>query len=331
MFRWILMLVIFITLGRSGSVGAQDLPALQLPSDAKFFVQINVEAFRKSSIGKQVYGSIHEKILSELKKEGGDANGFDIQKITEAIGFDPYQEIRTITLASSDFERPENSLIGVVQLGKTTGNLEGLLLAIPGYSSEEFGKHTIHSASMGGGEGKSKDSPQVFGTIYTNAQQQKSVIIGSSKKNVESLLNQFDGKLASDAKTSVAGDSSAFLNVSLLDIPRDKIGNGPQANLAKIVQRVNFAAKEDGDKISLSLGFGAQNEKQAKQIQQMMLGLVALASFIETLDPDDEDLKMVQEWVQGVQTRRNGSSVIIDVKVDSKELAKLIQSSLDDE
>ena len=119
---------------------AQERDADQ--TGAKFIVQLDLDAFRNSKVGGQLFEAATQAAMQELEDDGEK-----IDQIKEALGFDPLTEIHGVTIFGSDFDSPEDHLQLVVRMGKTTGNLEGMVLALPGYESSEYGDYVIHSAS----------------------------------------------------------------------------------------------------------------------------------------------------------------------------------------
>ena len=71
------------------------------------------------------------------------------EKIKEVLGMDPFEEIQGVVICASEYENPEKSLLGMIRLKKTTGNIEELPLGIPGYEKSQYRKYAIHSASPG--------------------------------------------------------------------------------------------------------------------------------------------------------------------------------------
>jgi hypothetical protein len=134
-------------------------------------------------------------------QELGGKEGLSFEKIKEMLGFDPFQEIHGITISASDYEHPERSLVACVQLQKTIGNLEGLLLGLPGYEAKEYGKHQLYSVAP-------ERDLRVFGAVHTGAQGDKTIVLSVKHEAVTNLLDQLDGKPAS---------GSAFKKISLAD------------------------------------------------------------------------------------------------------------------
>ena len=120
--------------------------SISVPSDSKFVLQVDLQALKSSKIGSSLFEMAKKAAMDEVGKKI-DSKDVSIEKIKEVLGMDPFEEIQGIVICASDFEKPEKSLLGMVRLKKTTGNIEGLLLALPGYAKSEHRNYEIHAAS----------------------------------------------------------------------------------------------------------------------------------------------------------------------------------------
>ena len=131
-------------------------------SDASFVVNINLDAVRKSSVGGPLLEAARKAALEELEQhEGG------YEEVKKALGLDPFEDIHGLTVVGNDFEEPEKNLQLVLSLGKSAGNLEGLIVTLPGYSSSDYGNYRIHSAQAEGGV-QAFGTPVGFAAIHTD-------------------------------------------------------------------------------------------------------------------------------------------------------------------
>jgi hypothetical protein len=124
------------------AVQADDLKVV-LPADAKFVVRLDVAAIRQSEVGGPLFERVKGDVLGKMAKDNGGPSAGEIEQV---LGFDPFEEVQAIVVAASEYDSPEKSLVACIQLGQTTGNLEGLMLALPHYQVDSYGDHQIHSA-----------------------------------------------------------------------------------------------------------------------------------------------------------------------------------------
>jgi hypothetical protein len=131
----------------------------------------------------------------------------------------------------------------------------------------------------------------------------------------------------------IAVDSSpgTLLNLQVLDIPTENLGEGPQTNIAKILENLNFRISEESGKLKLALAMSTASDKQAEQLQQMFQGLIAMIGFAQSADPENEELKAVQKFAQDLRAKRDGTKVSVAASFDADEVLKLIEQEINDE
>ncbi len=308
----------------SSNVMADDAVSLSLPSDTKFVLQLDLEAFRSSAFGGKIFSMVKEKAMEEIGKNSSGGEGPDMNKIVDMLGFDPFTEIQSVTLAASEFENPEKSLVAIVSMRKTTGNLDGLMLSLPGYSTKDHRGYQIHSASP-------DSDTRVYGATHTAKSGMKCLVLSPNEDTIISLLDQMDGKSHSADQKGYAFSPSpnAMLSLHVSDIPTEHTDKGPQANIAKLLENLNFKVSEAAGKIDVALALTANNEKQAEQLQQMLQGLIAMVGFAQSADPENEELKMFHRFAQDLRANRDGTTVSVGAIFESEEVVKLIEKEID--
>lgn len=248
-----------------------------------------------------------------------------LEKIKDMLGFDPFEEIRDVTISASEYEHPEKSLVAVVRMKKSTGNLEGLMLGLPGYAANEYHEHTVHSASP-------DQNVSVYLSIHTSDGGEKTLVAAPQRDAVEHLLDQLDGRDKDGTKIlGMSQDSrDALLELRVLEIPMDKIGEGPQANIAKIIDDLSVRIGEAQDSLLVDLVLSTKKEEQAEQLRQMAQGMMAAIDFAKSADPDDEDLQKFSEFAKDMKAKREGNEVKVGIKIPTKELLQLIEKEMHD-
>jgi hypothetical protein len=293
---------------------------ISVPADTKFVVHLNLHAIHGTAIG----GKLIEMAKQRAMKELGGQEGPSFEKIKEMLGFDPFQEIHGITVSASDYESPEQSLVAAIRLQKTTGNLEGLLLGLPGYEAKEYGKHQMYSVAP------DRDM-RVFGAVHTGAQGNKTIVLSVKQEAVSNLLDQLDGKPTSGSefkKISLA-DSKALVSLDVFELPKEVLGeDGPHANVVKLLRKISFQISESGENLNVGVALTTDTEKQAEQLRQMAQGLIAALDIAQSIDPDEEELKKIRQIARDFKATRDGATARINVSIASKELMKLIEEEL---
>jgi len=319
--RWIFCFAIMATsLGGFPLSGQAEEVSVGVPADTKFVVKLDLQAFKRTTIGARVFEVAKKKAAEEFPHKNASDTIPDLQKVHEMLGFDPLQDVGSIVVSGSDYEHPEKSVVVSIQMGKTAGNLEGLILALPGYAAEEYGRHTIHTAAP-------DQDLRVFGSIHTDSKGLKTILMSTQHETLIHQLDFLDGKPTADSRfktVKIASEVHSILAVEVFDIPTELIGEGPQSGVAKIVKAVSVRLGESDGYVTFAVALTAPTEKQAEQLRQMAQGLIALASLAESVDPDDQDLKHVLKFVEGMKVSRDGSLAKLAFRVPVDELNKLI-------
>ena len=307
--------------------------AMHVPADSKFVIHIDLNAVKQTQLGAMLFKIAKQKALEELGKESGEEAA--MQRIKETLGMDPFEDIQSITLSSSDFENAEQSMLAMVRLKKTSGNLEGLALALPEYEATEHVGRQIHSASP-------QNDKRIYGAIHGDGDQDRIVVLTPSLTTIKAALDQLDdAKIESPgAEKASAASASAALTTSeppagktlaslqVFEIPTEKLGKGPQAVIAKIVTSFNVELSSEGDNLTATAIMTTENEKQAEQLQQMASGFVAMIELAQSMDSNDRELKQIRETLKGVETKITDKRVCVRLRLNADQIAKAISKEL---
>ncbi len=287
-----------------------------VPAGAKFCVQIDLNAIKQTKLGSMLFSLAKKKAIEELSKESGDEAG--LAKLKEMLGMDPFEDIQSITLSSEEFEQPEKSMLAVVRLKKTAGNLEGLALGLPEYKSSEYKKYVIHSAAP-------DSKMRVYGAVHGQEGQDRTIVLTPNKSSIESALDHLDTVTGQQSNEAHA----PLVRVQLFEIPTEKVGKGPQANIAKIVKSFMLDVEDANESIALTAKMTTETEKQAEQVQQMAQGLIAMIDFAQGMDADDKDLKKIKDMLVGLKATRDGTDVQVGLKLNADKIVAEIAEEFD--
>lgn len=299
-------------------------------SDAKFVLHVDVDGIReRSKIGSMLLDLVKSEALKEIaEKTAKDGHESDpeatFEKFTEMLGFDPFTEIQSLTISAGDYEHPENSLVATVHMKETTGNLEGLMLGLPGYESSEYRDHQVHSIAP-------DSEHRIYGAIVDGSEG-KTILVSSDKTHIEGMIDGGVKERSSARRTHLKKLTSGdpLVSVQVLDIPMDKLGEGPHANIAKLLDGLALQVSEEDDELSVGVLLSTTKENQAEQIRQMAQGLIAMVEFAQSAEPEDKDLKKVKDLAREVTAKRDGSEVSVGIKVSTKKLMELIEEEIED-
>ena len=316
-------------------VGSSFVPSMahaaettyRLPSETAFILNLNLQAVRDSEVGNRLLNLVVDKAIEKIAEKGNTDREAAIKQVEEIIGFNPLEEVKSITVSAVDYEEPENSLVAVVQLGKTTGNLEGLLLGLPEYAVADYEGHQIHSAAP-------EDGQTLYVAFVTDDGGNRRILFSSQRDAVTNLLDQTAGKsIAGDAATDFKVDQSAnrLISLKVNKLPADAVEEGPPANIAKILKDAAVSIDEADGKVGVNVALAAATEEQAEQLRQMAQGSIAMIQFAQSANPEDEDLKKIAGMVKGAAASREGTNVKVGLQLPAADVAAIINEKLKDE
>jgi hypothetical protein len=283
------------------------------PVGSKFIVQLDLDAFRETRIGSQLFEAATQAAMHEL----GDGEQ-SLNQVQEALGFDPLTEVHGITILGSDFDLPvDDNIQLVIRMGQTTGNLEGLALALPGYESSEIGDVVIHSASP-------NDNLRVHAAIHRDRDGNHSIVAATDPDRVVAMLKL----MSTDQSAGIqAGPAGTFLSVDILQFPVEELGKGPQENIAKMLKGVAVRVGEAEEQFHINLVLTTESEQKAEQLRQMAQGVVAMLALIQ--DEEDKDLQMVQELLQGLTVEREAATIELNLMVPTEQVLEFLREEAD--
>ena len=323
--------VLATLLGPNAWAAAQDSDSVSVsvPADSKFLVHVDIGAFRKTSVGARLF----EMAKREALKEIGDDDGNDFEELKETLGFDPFKELDAITIVGTDFGKPEDHTHVVLRMRETTGNLKSLMATLPDHDSSEYGDHTIHSASP-------NETRRMFGAIHTDDQRIKRVVAARTQKAVRNLLDMLDGKTRKPSKAvKLSRTEGQFVQIELLDIPRENVGRGAPVNIAELVQGLSLKVGNDDENLAITVAITTKKEQQAKQVRQMVQGMTAMIQLVDDAgegegEEDDEDEGAGGRWARDVleklKVTRKGSVVRIRLTLPEADLVEWIEQEMSD-
>ncbi len=300
---------------------AADEVRVTLPENVKFVVQLDAAAIQKSAIGSRLIEGLKSQILPELEED----EGLSMDKIVEILGFDPFEEVQSIVVAAADYKSPEKSLVGCVQLRSTTGNLEGLLLSVPGYDVEDVDGRQIHSA-------RPEEDRPVYGAFHGEDGGSRAVVLGSNRDAVVAVLDALDGDAGGDdaSRSVTLGEKNGpLVTVQVFELPEEiAASGGPQANIAKVVRSGSLRITEADENVRIAASIVAGSDKQAEQLEQAARGLGAIIGLAAANDPDDEDLKMIQQVLKELRVSRDGDAVELNLSLPAEVVMPFIEENV---
>lgn len=291
-------------------------PSILVPADVKVAGHLDFAAFRANPMGQQLVGAFSAGIAASLNSDNQSPSP---QEMIDAVGFDPLTETRGITALCSDFANPKQSVVVIIELQKTTGNLAGLLLALPEYKSTLHRDYQIHSVVL--------DGDRLFGTIHTDSEGTKRIVAALSDLPVQRVLDHFDGQTGAELSRRLPQATGNLLDVNLFDFPRDSITEPPFSSAAQMIQTAGLAISDHSQGLTISLQVVTQVAPQAEQLQQMIQGGVAMLTSSSQNSPDP-NMVMTANLLESLSVDRQDKKLSLSLTVPHQVVAEQLAGAM---
>jgi len=260
---------------------AQELSA---STDSTWELQLNLHKIFASRLGEMLLQVVQEEKPEKLAA---------MDEFVDALGFDPRHDVQQIIVFGDGFE--ETSPTALVNIGKSRGNLEGWILAAPGYQSEELpGEVLLHSfliekrRPQRNNDGM-KFSERLWCALPFSEQEEAFVVVASFDRDktvhlVDTVLDQGLGQFGN----RLEGNKILSLSVNdFSEVPIEIDQNEPGSAIIKTVQSVTMDASSDSDRLTANCEITTFSPPRARQLHQLLTGLKAMVQ----LSANSEDLE----------------------------------------
>ncbi len=279
-------------------------------------VQVNVNKLFSSPVGALINEIIEKEADKEIK----------IDALVEAVGFDPRTSIQEIVIFGDSFER--TAATAVANLGENRGNIEGWLLAAPGYQSEEFEGTIVHSI-----DNEDKELSRLWCAIPQAKGNNYILVAGFNADRVRALVNQ----VKSESTDSIAEplDDEAFLSLSVNDLSKAPLDSHfdedePGSAIIKTIQSIILNVGMDGNQFHSNCKITTDSAARAEQLNQLIVGMKAMVQLVlPQKEPEAKELakyldNLTAEYAKGSKTVAANFSIDFDVikQLIDKELLK---------
>lgn len=326
MLRTFLTAALLLVGAHAASTARAAEAVYRFPSETAFILNLDLQAVQKSAVGARILDTAINKAVEKIAEKSNLDRAGALKQVEQILGFDPLKEVKSITVSAADYENPEKSLIAVVRLGKTTGNLEGLLLGLPEYQATDYEGQQIHSAAPEAGQ-------TLYVAFVADKDGDRRILFSSQKEAVTNLIDQSTGKsLSGETSTDFAIEQAddRLLSLKVIKLPKDAVEEGPPANVAKLLKDAAVHIDEADGKVGINVALTAADEKQAEQLRQMAQGGVAMLQFAKSANPEDQNLQKLTSLVEDASTSREGATVTVSIQVPAAEITALIDEKLKD-
>jgi hypothetical protein len=283
-------------------------------SSAVWHVQLNINKLFASPLGE----TINEIIYHETPD-----GKVHIDAAIQALGFDPRTSIQDIVVFGDDFQHTSGT--AVANMGSTRGNLEGWLLAAPGYKSEDVGKTILHSFDV-----EDKELPRLWVALpKREADNNYLLVAGFDSERVRSLINQVaeGGNPLEDSKL----DGEKFLALVVNDLSKAPIEideNEPGSAIIKTIQSLVLSVGSEGNQLASNLEITTDSAARAEQLNQLIVGMKAMVQLAIPQKGDD-DMKQFAKYLGNLTVDYPAGSNSVSAKflMDYDEIKRLIEEN----
>ncbi len=294
---------------------AAPLDRATSPADASWLVHVDVESAHTSQLGKAM--------MQEAKNVGLLAKA---DAVSSVVGFDVIDNLKNITLYGSGFKREDTVILA--SIAGNSGNLEGLMLAAPGYQSTRENKRTIHSFIA-------KDATHGDARMYVIVEPinngQTTLLIGANDQgNLMNALNRTINRVASTEATPTdsAAGSIVFAEINdVASLPME--GAGEHSATIGMLNRVTMSLTESNQQVKLTADADVVDEQRADQIRQLAQGALAMVQIAAMQKPDDLGATTASDMASRVKIERQGNHVNATMISDVSSLTRTMRMMIE--
>jgi len=289
-----------------------------IPKDATWGMTLDAHKVMSGDLAE----TVEDLIVIAIEEEHGELPGsFDeiALQFIEMVGIDPYAETATLAIFGNGFN-PDDASIALA-VGEQPTNIEGLLLATPGYESEVY-QDTALIHRIEHREHWNQDS-RFYITVLPG---EDGIVLGASQKQrLTAMIDQVN-QGASLTLQPVLKEEQLF-KLWLNELPPEVFEEqGPQSNIARMIQRIEITGSEDGH-TRLNAMLTMENQLRARQVAQFFTGGLAMLQLAAASEPEElEPLAELMELVEFevVHADPAGAHVQVIATTPTEELDDLI-------
>jgi len=305
---------------------------------SKWQLSVNLSKALASPLGKIVLNQIE----SENPKATTKLNPETIRKLEaffNMVGLDPQSDISQIIIYGNSFERHDATILA--EIGDSTGNLEGLVLAAPGYSSVDLDPNTllhsflIESDKYSGKQnqadldfGSKQKTPQIrvwCALPYSDQQESYYLVASFDRERVVGLSQDLIAQGTSVLGKPLQEDVIASLSLNdLSDIPVKK--DNPGSAIAQTIEAFTLNLKSSQERLTVTLDLAACSPVKARQLSQLLTGLQAMVQLAAVEDPKAQQATKLLDGMV-VQHTEGDLRVGASLSADYDTLGELIKKA----
>jgi hypothetical protein len=295
-----LILALALTCALTTTIHADPLSKKAVSADAKWLVHLDLDNLRKAKIGefltKEVLEKLVEAKLSALKAQAKLDVDVDLKKIA------------SITAYGTDLQKnPDANAVLLIRTGHNIEKvIDGVIQALAGQIPDES-KRPIK---------KLQQEPVVMysvgGELFAAIQGNDLLILSKSRSQIDKARTVLAGATANIATSSAFSGypalENSFFFLGIAEAFNENSGIPAQAKVLQMADGGRVVLGEKADRLFLNLALRAKTPELTSQIQQILQGLVALASLSQS---ENQDL---QQLTQSMKVASDKNLVTVNVE-----------------
>jgi hypothetical protein len=285
-------------------------PDPYLPSDTEIVIAVNVRQILDAPLVKKDL----EQLREHLSKSG------EVQKTLEALGFDPFKDLESITVAGVGANNPDRMLIVVhgrfdlakfqAKAGEVGKDKDSHLKII------KEGSHTLYETEIPG-QGRA---------MLVGLADQDTIVASTNKESVVEALDVKAGKKKNQLKKEFQdliekSDPKQSLRVVALG---SAINSLPQAESVKNI----LGGLSVGDDLRADFTITTEDAKSAKDLAKTLEDLLDQGkNFVSMMAQGNAHLAGLTGLVDSLKVSDKGSTVVIKGEVSKEKIEQLKKKS----
>ena len=310
--------ILALILSWAATAVASPLQKEQVAADAKWLVHIDVDKLRSTTVGAYVIKQVLETKLEALKTQ------FDLDV--------DLNKISSLTAYGSGYQAKPN-FDGVVLINTGLDLQKALDAAIEKMSE---GSSNTPAAIQKTQEGK-VSTYSMKDNLVASFQPGKPVIVGKSLDSVQKARDVVSGTSANLASTKTFSEfpasQKAYFFLGAADLSKltgelsershDEDAVNPKAKILKLADGGRVVLGENANQLFLEVSLKAKTTELVTQMQQVIQGMIALASLSQ---PDNQDL---QQLAQSAKVSTVGNIVSLNLGYPTDKALVMLNSHLE--
>jgi len=305
--------VVTFSLALSGiaPVTAQDTKSL--PTDTQALVRINIQSLINSSLAKSMGIDQAKEMLNA---------GLPGTEILKELGFDPFKDLHSVTIAAPGGNENEKGLILV------SGNFNSKKLNAKAGEQAKDKKDQIKTHDVSGKVVYELKMPEQQVPLFVVIANDNAIMASPDKDYLTKAMNGKDGKPANKDFNKLVEDLDPKLGISIAVVSGAlamKNLPDPAKAILENVDSIGGGIGIDKD-IVLKLSINTKTDDSAKMLQETInQGLTQALGFLGLMAAQQKELAPALEFVKSLKVENKAKSITIQGMLAGKALEDAVK------